>query len=150
MKAKRKVVKKINWTYFVSHIAFIMAIVLFFQQLNIPGYGVLGLAIYLLLSVYMKIVIPRFHNKGLFYIRKGEFEGAIFAFRNSYQFFSKNKWLDDFRAFTLLSTSSFSYKEMALMNIIFCHEKLGDTRSAKLFHDQLSKEFPNNPYCKQV
>lgn len=148
MKTKRKIVKKTNWNYFISHIAIVLAITIVFQQLNIPRYWLLSLAIYLLLSVYLKTVVPRSHNKGLFYMRKGEFEGAIFSFKNSYQFFVKHKWMDDFRAFTLLSTSSFSYKEMALMNIIYCHEKLGDAKSAKQIHDQLSKQFPNNPYSK--
>lgn len=103
----------------------------------------------MLLNGYLKIIIPKWHRKGLYYLRKGEVEGAIYAFRKSHDFFQKYSWIDNYRAITMLSISGFSYSEMALMNIIYCQTQLGRDAEAKKVQKQLAKEFPENPYSKK-
>ena len=94
-------------------------------------------------------MIPKYHRKGLYYVRKGELEGAVYAFKKSYDFFTKYAWIDAYRSFTLFSISGYSYKEMALMNMIYCYTNLGKDKEAKQFQKQLSLEFPNNTYAKK-
>lgn len=146
MKQKRKIVRFTNWSGLIPQFALILFVTLIFQQLKVERYWLLSIAIYFLLSGYLKIIIPRSHRRGLYYTRKGEYEGAVYAFKRSYNFFSKYNWMDKYRSFTIFSLSGFSYKEMALMNIIFCYEQLGDNSSARKFHKKLAEEFPKNPY----
>jgi outer membrane protein assembly factor BamD (BamD/ComL family) len=35
---------------------------------------------------------------------------------------------------------------MALMNIIYCYEQLGDQKNAKKYHKILQEKYPNNRY----
>lgn len=148
MKQKRKVIHLTNWSGLIPQFALVLLITLIFQQLKIDRYWLLGIAIYFLLSGYLKIIIPRSHRKGLYYSRKGEYEGAIYAFEQSCNFFTKYDWIDKYRSFTLFSLSGFSYKEMALMNIIYCYEQLGDNSSVQKYYQKLADEFPQNPYSK--
>ena len=148
MSRKTKNISRRNWSFLIPQLAIILLTALLFREFNVPRFWLLSLAIYLLLSSYLKVVIPKFHRKGLFYLRKGEVEGAIFAFEKSYAFFSQYDWIDRYRAFTLFSLSAFTYKEMALMNIIYCHTQLKNTKKAKEIQNRLAKEYPNNPYSK--
>ena len=148
MKNKVKNISKKNWAFLIPQIAIFLLIALVFRELEVAQYWLLSLTIYLLLNGYLKVIIPRWHRKGLFYIREGELEGAIFVFRKSYEFFTKHIWIDKYRAFILFSISAYSYREMALMNIIYCYSNLGREKEAKEVQTQLTKEFPLNPYGK--
>jgi hypothetical protein len=146
MGKKRSIIKKRKFSAYIPQVAIVLLFGLFLQQTGVKTYWLLTFTIYILLSVYLKIIIPRWHVKGLFYVRKGEFEGGVFAFIKSYEFFHKYKWVDDYRALTLFSVSNFGYREMALMNIIFCYERLNNPEMVKTYHSKLKKEFPENPY----
>lgn len=147
-KGKQNIIKQYNFSLLIPQIAIftLLAFVLFL--LNVPRYLLLSLSLYFLLSGYLKIMIPKWHRKGLFYLRKGELNGAIFAFEKSYNFFSNHLWIDVYRAFTLLSISRLSYREMALINIIYCYQNLNKMADAEKVHKKLAKEFPDNVYVK--
>lgn len=149
MKKNTKNITTRNWSYLVPQLAIFLLIALFFRSVDVKQYWLLSLSLYFLLNGYLKVIIPKWHRKGLFYLRKGEFKGAIYAFETSYTFFSKYSWIDKYRAFTLLSISGYSYREMALMNIIYCNTQLGDNTNAKKMQKKLSSEFPDNPYSKK-
>lgn len=149
MSKKRAIIKKRKLSAYIPQVALILLIGLILQQTKVELYWLLTLAIYILLSVYLKVMIPRWHMKGLFYVRKGEFKGATRAFQKSYNFFFNHEWVDKYRAITLFSTSNFSYREMALMNIIYCNECLNKPDQVRKYHKLLKKEFPDNPYSKK-
>lgn len=149
MKNKSKNIYRRNLSFLIPQIAVFFLIALIFREFGVVKYWLLSMAIYLLLSGYLKVVIPKWHRKGIYYVRKGEHEGATFAFQKSYSFFEKYYWLDKYRAFTLFSLSAYSYKEMALMNIIYCYSNIGKHKEAKEMQKRLAKEFPNNPFGKQ-
>ncbi|MBN1118433.1 MAG: hypothetical protein JXA77_14575 [Bacteroidales bacterium] len=149
MGKKKNTIHKISYAAIIPQIALLFLFALILQQLGINNSWLLGLSLYLLLSGYMKILVPKSHRKGLFYLRKRELEGAAFAFQKSYVFFSKYSWIDKYRAFVLFSLSEYSYKEMALMNIIYCYEQLGNKSKVNEFHNRLKKEYPENPYSKK-
>ncbi len=146
---KRKIINHYNWHYLIPQLSIFIALAFILKQFNVQRYILLSLSLYFLTSGYLKVLIPKSHRKGLFYIRKGEFEGAIYAFRNSYSFFANNIWIDNYRAFTLFSISKLSYREMALMNIIYCYQKLNNEQEAQKVHKELAREFPGNPYAAQ-
>lgn len=148
MSKKRNIIKRRKSSAYIPQLAIILLIGLFLQQMAVNAFWVLTLAIYILLSVYLKIIIPRWHVKGLFYVRKGEYEGAVYVFKKSYEFFHKHQWIDNYRALTLFSVSNFAYREMALMNIIFCYERLNNSKMVRMYYSKLKGEFPENPYSK--
>ncbi|QQS51434.1 MAG: hypothetical protein IPM71_01550 [Bacteroidota bacterium] len=145
MKKPRNITRR-NWSFLIPQISVILLITFVFRWLRVDNSFLLGLSIYLLLAGYLKITIPRWHRKALYYLRKGEMEGAAFAFEKSYQYFKKHEWLDKYRAFLLLSMSGYSYCEMATMNSIYCYQQLGNKSKMNELHKRLSKEFPYNPY----
>jgi hypothetical protein len=149
MKSSIKNISRNNWSYLIPQITIFLAFALLLKELEVTQYWLLSASLYLLLSTYVKIIIPKWHRKGLFYLRKGELEGAIYAFETSYIFFKKYSWLDTYRAFTLLSLSWYSYREMALMNIIYCYSHLGKEKEAREVQKRLSIEFPSNVYGKR-
>ncbi|MBN1952603.1 MAG: hypothetical protein JW801_15475 [Bacteroidales bacterium] len=146
MASKIPKIRSINYYYFIPQAAIIILLIYFFFLLEVTHYKALGISIYFLLSIYLKVLIPKWHKKGIFLIKKGKLELAILSFQRSYDYFKRNAWIDSYRAFTLLSTSKDSYQEMALINIIYCFEQLGDKKSARKYHQLLRERFPDNRY----
>ena len=148
MARKIPVIRNTNYFYFIPQIGILFFIIYILYYLDVSHFTILGLSLYFLLSIYLKVLIPKWHRKGIFYLKKGELEGAILAFQKSYQYFQKHNWIDQYRAFTLFSTSQLSYSEMALMNIIYCYEQLGDKKSAQKYLKILRQQFPNNKFSQ--
>jgi tetratricopeptide (TPR) repeat protein len=148
MARKIPVIRNTCYSCFIAQIAILLFIILVLFFLNVTHYLILGISLYFLLSIYLKVLIPKWHRKGIFYLKKGELQAAILAFQKSYDYFQKNSWIDQYRAFTLFSTSQLSYSEMALMNIVFCYEQLGDKKSARKYLAILRKQFPDNKYSQ--
>ncbi len=148
MASKIPVIRNTNYLYFIPQLAILMLIIFALYYFGSEHYLIIGFSIYFLLSIYLKVLIPKWHRKGIFFLRKGNLPAAISAFQKSYEFFQKYLWVDQYRAFTLFSTSQFSYSEMALMNIIWCFEQLGDKKNAAKYHNLLRKKFPGNKYAQ--
>ena len=146
MASKIPVIRNTNYLYLVPQAAILLLIIYAFQFSGIEHYIILGASLYFLLSIYLKVLIPKWHRKGIYLLKKGKLDLAILAFQRSYNFFKRNAWIDQYRAFTLFSTSKDSYTEMALMNIIYCFEQLGDKKTARKFHAILKEQFPDNRY----
>ncbi len=149
MKKKTRNLTRRNWSFLIPQVALFLFIALVFKLSGFGRYWLLSLAVYFLLSGYVKVLIPKFHRKGLYYLRKGEVEGAAYAFERSYSFFTKYNWLDKYRAFFLFSLSYYSYREMALMNAMYCHSQYHNDKKTKELQKLLAKEFPANPYSNK-
>jgi tetratricopeptide (TPR) repeat protein len=139
-------IARINWLFLVPQVVIFLILSIVLKELDVKQYWLLSLSIYLLLNGYLKVIVPKWHRKGLFYVKKGEFEGAVYAFQTSYDFFNKYNWVDKYRAITLLSVSGYAYREMALMNMIYCYQQLGKNMEAKKVQEKLAIEYPNNIY----
>lgn len=148
MSKKIPIIRSTNYFYFIPQIGILCFIIYILYLLDVSHYLVLGASLYFLLSIYLKVLIPKWHRKGVFYLKKGELQGSILSFQRSYQYFQKNAWIDQYRALTLFSTSHLSYSEMAIMNIIYCYEQLGDKKNALKYHKLLQQQFPNNKYSR--
>ncbi|MCG8697202.1 MAG: hypothetical protein MI922_04050 [Bacteroidales bacterium] len=142
MTKKHQRIHKIRFDFLVPQIAIALAIIVLLYKLQVSGYIYLGIAMYFLLSFYLKVIIPRWHRKGLQYFKKKEFEGAAYCFRNSYNFFARYSWVDKYRAYTLLSMSAISYTEMALGNAAYCFRMAKKDKEAKQYEKLLKSQFP--------
>jgi tetratricopeptide (TPR) repeat protein len=98
-----------------------------------------------LLFVYVNVAfsfIARDHRKSLKLIKDKKFDAAIDASQASYDFFSRNTWLDRFRAVVFASRIENSFRETALCNIASCHAFLGNAEKSLSFYRQAIEEFP--------
>jgi len=146
MNSKIPIIRNTNYFYYIPQLSILLLIIAVFFFCGSEHYLILGFSFYFLLSIYLKVLIPKWHRKGINYIKKGDLQSAILAFQKSYEFFQRNAWIDQYRSLTLFSTSNFSYSEMALMNIIWCFDQLGDKKNAGKYHSLLKQKFPNNKY----
>ncbi len=99
---------------------------------------------YLLYSVISRHLILTFHRKGTKALHREKHEEALALFTKSKQFFERYSWLDKYRYFTMMSPSSFSYKEIAMMNIAFTYSQQEKFDLTKKAYVELLEEYPNN------
>lgn len=146
MASKIPVIRNTNLFYFLLQVVILLIFFFILYFFGSEHYFIIGFSMYFLLSIYLKVLIPKWHRKGIFFMKKGNLQSAILAFQKSYEYFQRNSWIDQYRPFTLFSTSQFSYSEMALMNIIWCFKQLGDKKNAGKYHNLLKEKFPDNKY----
>jgi tetratricopeptide (TPR) repeat protein len=119
-------------------------LILMFYFLKTPDYFVYGAISYLFLSFSLRNILTRHHKAGIRLIRKKDYKTAIYAFQRSYDFFTRNNWIDKFRYLTVLSSSAMCYREMALCNIAFSYSQIGDGKKAKEYYEKTLRDYPNN------
>jgi len=103
-----------------------------------------GVLAFLLLSFTLRSAIPRHHRAGIKLFKQERFAEAIPHFRQSYQFFSEHRWLDRWRAVTMLSSSRIAYREMALLNVAFCLGQTGQREQSIAEYQRTLLEFPES------
>ena len=81
-------------------------------------------------------------------VKKEKFEEAIPFFEESFEYFTKNNWVDKYRYIALLSVSGWSYKELALTNLAFCYGQIGNANMAKEYYEKTLENYPDNAMAK--
>ncbi len=77
-------------------------------------------------------------------MKKKKYAEALPLFGKSYSFFKKHWILDKHRWLFLLSQSTISYKEMALLNEAFCLGQLGRKEEAIKAYELVQQEYPES------
>ena len=136
-------VKEVAWLSLVSQIS-VMALLVIVATFTLPfrHAPLMGVGFYLVLAQGLRLSIASAHRRAIRLLRRGRMEEAIQAFHESYRFFSRHTWVDLFRSLTLLSSSAYSYREMALCNIAFLHAQLGRREEAISWYRRALEEFP--------
>jgi tetratricopeptide (TPR) repeat protein len=136
-------VREVAWLSLVPQLA-VMAVLIAtaFRVVGQPYAALVGPASYLLLSQLLRRTLAASHRRGMRELRRGNLERAIAAFQESYAFFGRHVWVDRFRYLTLLSSSAYSFREMALCNIAFLHAQLGRREEAIHWYQRALREFP--------
>jgi tetratricopeptide (TPR) repeat protein len=111
---------------------------------GVESFIVVGAAAYLVISFGLRRFIPRDHRIGIALFRRGSFADALEHFQRSYEFFTRRRWLDDWRFITLFSSSRVSYREMALLNVAYCYGQIGDGARSKEYYERVTQEFPGS------
>ena len=107
-----------------------------------------GFTAYLVWSIGGRHWIPRAHRRGVQFTRKKQWAAAQQEFEASYDFFSRNSWIDRLRFLTMLSSSRVSYREMALLNIATCQLQQKRVAEAKATYRAVLGEFPGSPMAE--
>lgn len=144
MASKIPVIKQVAWISLIPQIAFILILISIYNQFGFKDAGLYGALTYLILSMGLRYFIPKNHGEGMKLTKNNQFEKAIAEYEKSYQFFTKNDWIDKYRFITLLSSSKMNYREMALCNIAFCYGQIGNGTKAIEFYQKTLVEFPEN------
>lgn len=105
----------------------------------------IGALIYLIFSNGSRYFLLRAHRRAMKLLRARQFRQAIPLFWESYNFFERYPWLDQYRAITMLNSAQFGCREMALNNIAYAYVQLEDAENAKAIYERLLAEFPDSP-----
>ena len=148
MAAKTPLLKQIAWISAVPHltVGFLLVIVAYWLDLKSPI--LVGAAAYLTLSIAIRRLIPRHHRRGIRLLKDNKFDKARIEFEKSYEFFTRNAWVDNFRYLALLSSTRICYREMALLNIAYCYGQTGDGKRSKESYEKTLEEFPESEIAK--
>ncbi len=131
-------------------VVLLLSLAIYFLRLT-TDYSIIVFISCLILTAYKLVVRYTITNnliKGLRLTKDREFKEAIGLFEQVYDYFDKHPFLDKYRSLILLSTSSYSYKELALLNIAFCYTQLGDKTNATKYYNECLKLNPNNGPAK--
>ena len=107
-----------------------------------------GVGVFIVIVISLRMIIPRAHRQGIAMCKRKKYEEAIPFFEQSYRFFTSNKWVDDYRFVTIFSSSRISYREIALLNIAFCHAQAGNREESKEYYQEALTEFPESEVAK--
>jgi len=144
MSSKVPVIKQVAWISLLPQLI-VMGILLFlFYYFEARDFIFNGVVSYILLSLLLRTQIPKSHRKGIRLTRAQRFDEALLYFKKSLDFFSRYAWIDRYRYLVLLSSSSISYTEMAMVNIAFCYSQTGEGEKAKQWYEKTLEVFPDS------
>jgi len=144
MPSSLPIVRQIAWISVVPQLALIAILMggAYFAGFEPPI--VVGAAAFLAISLALRRLIPRDHRAGIALFRREMFADALPHFQRSYEFFTRHRWLDDWRFIALLSSSRISYREMALLNVAYCYGQTGDGKKSRDYYERVVREFPGS------
>jgi hypothetical protein len=111
---------------------------------------IVGLGIYLLYSIGVQELLTKSHRTGVALVRQQRYQDAIHKFEESYQFFVSHEWVDKYRFLTLMTPTTMSYREMALLDIAYCYNQLDKPAEAKKYYERTVREFPHNELARKA
>ena len=144
MSSKTPIVRQIAWISLVPQLSFMGLLIWSFYLLHSSRPFLHGTLTYLAISFALRTIIPRDHQQGMKLVKEQKFSEAIPFFEKSYDYFSKNLWIDKYRFLALLSSSRMSYREMALCNVGFCYSQMGEGKTAIEYYSRTLQEFPES------
>lgn len=104
----------------------------------------IGIPIVLCYSIGSRYVLPAAHRRGLRLTHQERFEEAMEAYQESFEFFTRNAWIDRYRSIFMMSPGTMSYREMALCNIAYCYLQMGNGDQAEAYYRRALEMAPEN------
>lgn len=109
-----------------------------------------GAVTYLTLAWTLRLILQRHHRKGMRQMRGKEYEEAAISFQNSYNFFTKYPWIDQYRFTTMFSSNAIPFQQMALNNLGICYLHVGEDAKALDAFRKLAELNGNYPYITKT
>lgn len=141
--------RQINWWAMLPQLVLMVGTMTLLEYgLGIEGGALIGAMAFIAIVFLLQWMIPHHHRQGLALIRQNNFTEAFLCFQESYDYFTKNAWMDNYRAFVIFSVSRISYKEMALLNMAYCVLQMKEVEKAKKLYERTLEEYPNSEMAK--
>lgn len=144
MASSAPIVRQSAWISIVPQLALMALLMAGAYFAGLEPFIVIGAAAYLGISFGLRRLVPQDHRAGMALFRQERFAEALPHFQRSYEFFTRHRWLDDWRFITLLSSSRISYREMALLNVAYCYGQTGDGERSREYYQRVAQEFPGS------
>ena len=148
MASKQPIVRQIAWLSLIPQLLLLALLNVAAWALDLPMPWAIGAGVYLVLSISLRYFVARAHRRGIGEFKRQNYSAALPAFQESYDFFTRNAWIDRYRYLALLSSSRICYREMALLNVAFCHVQLGDGVRAEEYYRRTLDEFPDSEMAR--
>ena len=154
MKANIPVVRYTSWPMVIPQLITMalftgISVLLLWNPLQLLSVS-LGLFAYLLFAFALRHFLTYDHRQGMVLVKREDYQRAITMFEKSFRFFSDHAWIDRYRAWTIQSPSGYTFREIALTNIGFCHLQLGDIAQAKAVYTRVLDEYPGNALARST
>lgn len=143
MASQVPVVRQVAWAALIYQFGLLALFVWLYRLAGFNDPVTAGGLSLIALIVVLRIAFTGLHRKGMRHVRKMEYAEAIPYFEMSYEYFSRHRNLDKYRAYLLMSASMLCYKEMALNNIGFCYSQLDHKAEAIHYYKRCLEEYPN-------
>ncbi len=144
MASNPPIVRQVAWISVLPQLGMLALLMAGAYVAGFKDFIVVGAVAYLVISFGLRRFIPRDHRIGVSLFCRGRFADALEHFQRSYEFFTRRRWLDDWRFIALFSSSRISYREMALLNVAYCYGQLGDGARSKEYYERVTQEFPGS------
>ena len=138
------IIRQIAWMSTIPHIFILGLLIGIYHFFGFAEPTLWGALTMIALSFGLKALITKDHLQGIQLVKQKKFAEAIAFFEKSVAYFSKNRWIDKYRFWTLLSSSKMGYREMGMCNIAFCYGQIGEGLKAKELYQQVLNEYPDN------
>jgi len=148
MTSKQPLVKQSAWLSIIPQLLILSIFIVLASRTGTESPAIIGVLAYFSALTILRRTVAVQHRRGIAHFRKKEFAPALERFQQSYDYFCRHKWVDEWRYITLLSSSRTSYREMALLNIAYCYSQLEKEVEAKEFYQKTLREFPNSAMAK--
>lgn len=148
MSSNLPIIRQVNWLSLIPQALLMFSLLYIYEKIEMSEPVLFAFLTYLGIAFVLRFGIAKNHRNGITLVKKKDFQNAIPEFKNSYDFFFKNKWLDDYRVLFLLSSSKISYREMALCNIAFCYSQIQNGGEAIEYYEKAIREFPKSELAK--
>ena len=148
MASKQPIVKQVAWLSTIPQLLILASFIALLSLTETESPAVMGALAYFSVLVVLRKTVALHHWKGIAHFKKEEFAPALARFQQSYDFFSRHRWIDEWRYVMLLSSSRISYQEMALLNMAYCYGQLGEGARAREFYQRTLREFPGSAMAK--
>jgi len=122
----------------------LFALIWFLDLLNAPQPILIGSALFLNLAIALKLGLTEDHRKGIHAVKAGRFADAMPYFEQSRTQFEKRPWLGRYRYLLPLSSTAWSYREMAMANKAFCLGQIGRRTDAINSYEEVLGDYPDN------
>ena len=121
-----------------------------FDRFSVVDASLASLLVYVPIQLLLRRTVGSSHRKGVRLAVQGQYTAAIPFFLRSLAYFTRHRWVDNYRFLTLLSISNNSYREMALYNLGFCYAQVGEKQKAREFLQQTLDLNPDNKIAKDT
>jgi len=148
MASRQLIVKQTAWLSLIPRLLILSLFMILAALAGMEEPALMGAGAYVVVSFVLRKTLARHHQRGMVHLKREEFASALIQFQQSYDFFSRHGWVDQWRHLVFLSSNRTSYQKMALLNMAYCHNRMGEKEIAKELYHRTVARFPQSALAR--